>query len=142
MLRTICHFLAALVANAKEFKREWRRYSGKSSNHAPIEGRWRGEWLSYQNGHHGKLECVLEPGNGGDLTAFFHATYWKFLRVSYHTIFHTQPAEDRVLLQGKEDLGSLAGGIYTYEGVISDSVFDCTYACKYDHGRFHLQKLN
>ena len=80
----------------------------------------------------------LKPLSAGKVSALFHATYWKILRVSYKVTLDQEEGEGHSKLQGRADLGTLAGVVYDYSGEIRGDHFECTYSCKYDHGRFHL----
>ena len=41
---------------------------------------------------------------------------------------------------GDADLGSLAGGLYHYDGQAAGTNFFSTYSCKYDHGTFQMTR--
>jgi hypothetical protein len=49
---------------------------------------------------------------------------------------------DGFRLKGHYDLGSLAGGIYEYEGEVTLTEFKCTYRSEHDHGIFRLKRLD
>src|ERR1041385_5899115 len=76
IFRGLGHALAALTTNCSEFRKTWERAEG-------IESRWRGEWRSEVNGHHGALRCVLTRIDQETFSANFHARYSKLLRVCY-----------------------------------------------------------
>ena len=138
-VRSISHLLAALVSNASEFKRRWNQDTPAPSASNGLQGRWEGEWLSEANGHHGALRCVLARDEGGDYQATFHAVYGGILRVSYTVPLHGQCSDGKLQLEGSQDIGALAGGVYTYQGEANEKEFDCTYRCKYDHGTFRMK---
>jgi len=135
IFRGIGHALAAITTNCSEFTSAW-------DNHAEckeIEGRWRGKWISEVNGHHGVLRCVLRQTDNDRLSAIFHAEYSRFLRVCYAVELRQIRSGDRFQLVGEADLGGLAGGVYRYEGELSQNHFVCNYSCRYDRGRFDLK---
>src|ERR1043165_5727762 len=99
------HALASLTTNCSAFGKAWE--SAKEG-----ENRWRGEWRSEVNGHHGALRCVLARIDNKTLSADFHARYSKFLRVCYSVQLTVKQSGEVLRLEGESDLGSLAGGIY------------------------------
>ncbi|HTL56525.1 MAG TPA: hypothetical protein VL361_12650 [Candidatus Limnocylindrales bacterium] len=103
--------------------------------------RWQGEWQSQASGHHGELRCILRRKAMAEWEAQFHATYARWLRVAYGVLLHTKQSDGRLRLQGAADLGSLAGGLYEYDGELKPDLFECHYRCKYDHGTFRLKPL-
>jgi HEAT repeat protein len=139
MVRTISHFLAALVNNASDFKRRWNEDAPLPSAANGLQGRWQGEWISEVNGHRGALRCMLARGEAGDYKAAFHAVYARILRVCYTVPLHGQWSEGKLKLEGGADLGPLAGGIYNYKGDANEMEFVCVYHCKYDHGTFRMK---
>ena len=137
--RKISHVLAALVNNASDFKRRWRQDTPAPSAANGLQGRWEGEWVSEVNGHRGALRCLLVRGEAGDYKATWHAVYATILRVCYTVPLHGQWSDGKLTLEGEADLGSLAGGIYRYQGEAGEDEFICTYSCKYDHGTFRMK---
>ncbi len=134
MFRNVSHVLAALFNNRAEFHRRWEAAPARPAN--GLEGRWRGEWISQANGHHGALKCLLTKTASGEYEAMFHAVYAGFLAVAYPVALHGQPSGGKLKLAGKADLGKLAGGVYHYEGETDENAFNCAYRCAYDHGPF------
>ncbi|HEY3861220.1 MAG TPA: hypothetical protein VGO59_04965 [Verrucomicrobiae bacterium] len=139
LLRKISHLLAALVNNASDFKRRWNEPSPPPTAENGLQGRWQGEWISEANGHHGALRCLLARGASGDYKATFHAVYASILRVCYTVPLHGEWSGGKIKLEGEADLGSLAGGIYHYEGEAGEQELVCAYRCKYDRGTFRLK---
>ena len=139
MARKISHFLAALVNNASDFKHRWRQDTPAPTAANGLQGRWQGEWISEDNGHRGALRCLLARGEAGDYRATFHAVYAKILRVCYTVPLHGEWRDNKLKLAGEADLGSLAGGMYRYEGEAGEGEFNCAYSCKYDHGIFRMK---
>jgi hypothetical protein len=141
LVRSVTHALAALTSNCSHFRSEWER-EGRGGVIVSLSGRWVGEWISQANGHHGGLKCIISQAASNDIRACFHATYAKFLRVCYCTSLAVEENSGRYRLRGETDLGKLAGGIYRYEGEASAEEFLVAYSCQYDHGTFHLHRLD
>ena len=105
-----------------------------------IEGAWEGEWISDSNGHHGRLRCLLTENEDGTYTTWYHAKYLKFLGFAYAVEVNSNPSDKGYSLSGQADLGKLAGGMYHYEGTISDGHFKASYESKYDDGTFRMTR--
>jgi hypothetical protein len=139
--------LAALIfSGCSTFNYEWRQAANKPTPTNDITGRWEGNWLSHANGHNDKLRCLIKPAGTNRYDAKFHAAYshsrFKWLKVhfGYTVPLQAQPATNGVTFTGREDLGALAGGVYTYEGHANTTNFFSTYKCKYDHGVFQMTR--
>lgn len=133
-------FLAAgLLAGCSTFNREWRSATARSVPESAITGPWEGTWLSHENGHHGKLRCLITKRDGGYL-ARFRATYFVILRAEYEVTLNADRKENEWQLVGQADLGSLAGGVYHYDGKATPTRFECRYRCQSDHGIFELRR--
>jgi hypothetical protein len=137
--RSLKHALAAFFKKPRRFERTWRRYENRSVA-GSIEGRWRGEWISTENGHRGALRCIITCEKPGTYAAIFHATYARVLKVCYRVILRGCETYQSVALQGEADLGWFAGGRYHYSGTATPSQFQCRYECKYDKGNFSLHR--
>jgi hypothetical protein len=140
-LRLVAHMLAAVFNSRAIFHREWKRYASAGATD-PVAGRWTGEWISEHNGHRGQLKCVLLRAPPEAYRACFHASYSWLFRVAYVTTLKAVRQDGAFVLTGEENLGSLAGGVYRCEGRITGAQFECKYSCKYDHGLFHLSRLD
>lgn len=141
IFRGFSHVLAAIFNNRSEFERAWQTYRPAPNAAQSVQGRWLGEWVSQANGHHGELKCLLSRISENQLDGIFLASFWRFLRVGYGVRLSVTKAGNAFKLKGESDLGTLAGGIYTYEGEVNLTEFNCTYRCKYDHGLFRLKRL-
>lgn len=139
-IRLLSHMLAALFNSRAAFHQQWELYQSGLENDR-LTGRWTGEWISEQSGHRGELKCVLSPTGANTYRAFFYASYSKWFRVGYATELKAEPGKTGTHLHGEEDLGPLAGGVYSCDGEVSDSEFLCRYSCKYDHGIFRLKRF-
>ncbi len=107
----------------------------------PVEGRWKGTWLSGANGHTGSLRAVATHANGDIYRFQIGATFWKILRASYDVNFTVLPDGDNHTLTGEQTLSGLMGGLYTYEGRIEDGNFTASYKSRLDHGTFRMRKV-
>lgn len=104
-----------------------------------IEGRWEGNWLSANNGHQGKLRCIVTATNDS-YSARFRATYMKIFRFSYSIPLEVMRTNDLWYFRSSVDLGKMAGGVYEYEGTATSNRFYSTYSSKYDHGDFEMSR--
>ena len=112
-----------------------------------LAGRWEGTWKSDWNGHEGKLRCLMTPieepeGGEGGYSAWFHSTFAVVLSFQYETVFTVVDASSGLLrFQGQEDLGSVAGGVYRYDGTVEGDRFHATYTAENgDHGVFEMRR--
>jgi hypothetical protein len=140
IVRNISHLLASFTSNCARFHQEWLQYPPRTET-ADISGRWDGEWVSEVNGHRGQLKCIVIRLDAYQCRASFHATYWNFLRACYSVNLTVNEVNGRFKFHGEVDLGKLAGGVYQYEGEVADKEYFSTYKCRYDHGAFHLHRI-
>ena len=82
----------------------------------------------------------MTPRPDGSFSARFHAKYARIFGFSYTATLAVQTNGPVFNFQGDADLGKLAGGIYRYEGSISNGRFSSTYQSKYDHGTFDMTR--
>ena len=142
MVRSVSHLLAAVFNDRSQFEREWKCSPDTSGTAAGVQSRWEGEWRSDANGHHGALKCILTKNDGEHYMARFHAVYGGFLKVCYHVPLNVRGSNGEFTLEGRVDLGRLAGGVYEYRGTATGEEFSCDYRCKYDHGTFRMSSLD
>lgn len=126
-------------ASCSSFNREWRKVGRNAVASSGLEGRWEGEWSSDVNGHRGRLRCIVNKDEDV-YRARFHAKYRKILSFGYTVPLKAEPTENGYKFRGEADLGSLAGGIYHYEGHADATNFFSTYSSKSDHGTFQMQR--
>jgi len=113
---------ALLCGGCSTFNYEWRLAAKKPAPTNDITGRWEGRWLSHANGHNDAMRCLISRVDTNHYDAKFRAAYshsrFKWLKVhfAYTVRLETAPATNGVTFHGREDLGALAGGVYTYEG--------------------------
>ena len=50
--------------------------------------------------------------------------------------------KEAIAFSGEADLGSMAGGVYTYDGRVSDEAFHSTYKSSGDHGTFDMHRVS
>jgi hypothetical protein len=142
MFRGLSHLLAAVFNNRSQFERAWRAYAPGANGLQKVYGRWQGEWVSEATRHHGELKCLLSKSSVEDLEATFLAGFWRFLRVGYGVRLRGTASGEGFRIKGESDLGTLAGGIYQYEGEVNSTEFNCNYRCKYDHGAFRMKRAD
>ena len=108
-----------------------------------IAGPWEGRWISQVNGHNDALRALIIPVDTNHYDVKFYAAYKKWITVhfGYTVRMETAPAANGALtFHGSEDLGALAGGVYTYEGRADRTNFFSTYNSKYDRGTFEMKR--
>lgn len=132
--------LLAAAAGCSSFENDWRAAEGFAVG---IEGRWEGTWSSDASGHEGGLRCLVtrRPDEGFD--ARYHATYSGWcgtVSFEYTVPIRVRPGPDGWRLEGKADLGWLAGGEYQYDGLATPERFFCNYEAPEDHGVFTLRR--
>jgi hypothetical protein len=131
---------ALVLCGCSTFNRDWKKAAQQPAPAGSIEGCWEGKWLSDVNGHTGRLRCMLSREKNNRYQARFRATYWKLFRFSYAVSLQFEPREGDWHFTGDEDLGTLAGGIYHYDGQATPTNFFSTYWSKYDHGTFQMKR--
>lgn len=106
-----------------------------------MSGRWDGCWLSSANGHTGRLRCIITRGTNDTYSARFHATYAKILKFGYTVPLSVTASNQSWHFTGAANLGFMAGGVYRYNGSATSNSFHSTYASKYDHGTFDMERV-
>lgn len=133
--------LALLLCGCSSFNRAWKQAGTQTSSSESIEGRWEGRWLSAKNGHNGSLRCLITKDGDDAYSARFRATYAKIFRFSYTIPLEATRSNDVWYFRSEADLGSMAGGVYHYEGTTTATRFHSTYSSKYDHGDFEMSRV-
>ena len=134
------------LTGCSSFHREWREAATRAVPANDFAGRWEGRWSSEANGHNDQLRALITVVDTNHYDVKFHAAYqnWQTLFVTVHfgsTVrIETKPSTNGVTFRGSEDLGFLAGGIYTYEGRSDATNFFSTYKSKYDWGTFEMKR--
>lgn len=106
-----------------------------------LEGRWAGQWVSDVNGHKGRLRCLVTPLEATRYRARFHAKYARVLSFSYTAELTLKQGPEQWNFEGSADLGKLAGGVYHYQGHVTETNFFSTYRSKYDRGTFRMTSV-
>jgi hypothetical protein len=140
LLMSIAVLPLLLMCGCSTFNRDWEKAARQSVPPDSIEGRWEGKWLSEVNGHSGNLRCLVSREGDDRCAARFRAAYARVLHFSYTVKLEIQPHFGGWEFNGEEDLGKLAGGVYTYEGRASATNLFSTYRSKYDHGTFEMRR--
>jgi len=129
----------AFLCGCSSFNREWASAPSPDGG-IDIQGRWEGRWTSDKDGHTGSLKCVITETSDQRYRAHFAAVYWKVFHFAYVAELTGTLEGNAVHLTGEEDLGGLAGGVYSYDGLADSTRFNCNYTSKYDHGKFTLSR--
>jgi hypothetical protein len=134
--------LLLMTTGCSSFNHEWRRAAKNPDPVNDITGRWEGHWKSQANEHHDAMRCLVTRVDASHYDAKFRAAYKKWITVhfGYTVRLETQPATNGVTFHGAEDLGKLAGGVYTYDGRADATNFFSTYKSKYDWGTFEMKR--
>lgn len=104
-----------------------------------LSGRWCGTWLSYCNGHHGKLNGVLTRDACGDYRARFTGTFWKVFPFIYPTTLNVVDCRNgTVYFRGSQNIPLL--GEFCYGGHATCDTFCFRYSSKKDRGVFQMSR--
>ena len=124
------------------FNYEWWHAAKKATPTGEITGRWEGRWLSHANGHNDKMRCLIRQVDTNRYDAKFHAAYKKWITIyfGYTVRLDAKPGTNGVAFHGQQNLGRLAGGVFTYEGYANTTNFFSTYKSKDDHGIFQMHR--
>lgn len=135
-------FFAVTLCGCSTFNYEWRKTTAHPAPTNDITGAWEGRWISKSSGHENNLRCLVTKRDDTSYDAKFHAAYKKWVTVhfGYTVRLHISPATNGVNFEGSEDLGRLAGGVYTYDGHANATNFFATYNSKYDRGVFQMSR--
>lgn len=139
-----CGAIALLLAGCSSaFDRDWDNY-GLPRTGDPLVGRWKGFWKSSSTGHGGDLRCIIDRRAEGRYDARFHATYgeWWTSTFEYTVLMEAERSGESWKLEGSEDLGWMAGGVYHYRGKIEGDTFECDYSAEEDRGVFRLTRFD
>ncbi|HVY71864.1 MAG TPA: hypothetical protein VHH73_18170 [Verrucomicrobiae bacterium] len=140
MLAMLVLVLALFTGGCSSFHKEWRTAAKQPTPADEMTGRWQGMWHSDENGHQGKLKCVVSRVDDTHYRATYYATYKSILHFGYTASLQVEKKGTEFVFKGDADLGSLAGGVYTYEGRANPTNFFSTYSSKYDHGTYQLKR--
>ena len=136
-------FCAGVLASCSTFERDWQQRRRVAVAPGAFQGCWEGTWTSDWNGHSGGLRAIITPLSGSRYEVRFHATYdLVFLPLSFE---HQTPMEvrrdgDAIRFKGTADLGFLAGGVFTYDGLCRGEVYRSDFDSTVDHGVFEMRR--
>lgn len=125
-----------LAGGCSSIDRQWQAAGEQSTG---IEGRWQGTWKSQQDGHTGKLLCVIRQAGPENYSCLFNATVAGIFRFTYEARLEGRKVGDRVYLTGDQDLGWPADS-YHYAGSADPKGFYCAYHARDDHGYFAMSR--
>jgi len=130
-----------LLGGCSAFDRDWDAAAKvQPSSPTDITGRWQGTWKSDASGHDGGLRCLITRIDPRTYHARYAATYGGIFHFGYEMDLIATPEQDWIKFEGQADLGSMAGGVYHYEGHANAEKFYATYHCDKDHGRFDMNR--
>lgn len=133
---------AALSGGCSRFHRDWesRLQLDRANRPEGMAGCWSGTWTSETNGHHGGLRCIMTPRGDGRFSARFRATYCGILPFEQTVLLSAEERGGLWRFRGEENLGWLAGGVFTYEGEASGDRFMSRYTSASDRGVFEMAR--
>jgi hypothetical protein len=140
MLFTGLALVCLLCTGCSSFNHDWRALVPADGSSDGVEGRWDGEWISDTNGHRGRIRCIVTR-HGDSYITRYRAVYKRILTFEYTVPLKVEREAGGVAFTGTQDLGVLAGGVYTYRGTIRNDKFDATYDSKYDDGIFKMKRV-
>lgn len=140
----------ALASCAASFNRDFKRSSELTCRHdrLGITGPWEGTWRSEVNGHHGELRCLVEgcsllasmkPGVPGLHRFRYHATFLGVFSATYEVSHIVRRTKSGYEFSGDQKISGLGGGMYHYEGRVTNHEFHATYRSAMDHGVFEMR---
>ena len=134
--------LCFALCGCSTFSYEWRQAANTPAPTNAISGPWEGRWTSTASGHQNKLQCLVTRVDDSHYDAKFNAAYKKWITVhfGYTVRLETHPSTNGIGFHGSEDLGNLAGGVYTYNGWANPTNFFSTYKSRYDRGTFEMRR--
>ncbi|MEY2599637.1 MAG: hypothetical protein RLZZ142_1896 [Verrucomicrobiota bacterium] len=113
------------------FHRAW-----KASDRAE---RWEGRWESDRPGTGGRLRAVVHPEPDGHVKAYFEAR-WKCFVSAYEVVLEARRGKGGTLLSGEHLLQScVGGGLYRYQGLLTEHELKARYESHHDKGVFRLE---
>ena len=131
-----------ICTGCSTFHRDWKQAAGLPGTPGDLLGRWEGTWVSEDNGHQGRLRCLVTKTGADRYQARFHANYRKILSFGYTVPLRVQvlPSGMDYRFRGEANLGWYAGGLYRYEGGATPSTFNATYRTSTDYGTFRMSR--
>ena len=141
------HDFVTRAAGASFPERPLVRLEKADKNAAPapekadlLAGQWEGTWSSTSNGMGDHLRCTVIKSEDGKYTAGFEATFAKIFTHRSTVTLAAEADGDKWRFRGRQDLGLLSGGVYTYEGYSDGQEFYSTYDSTFDKGVFRMKR--
>ena len=106
-----------------------------------LVGQWEGTWTSSSCSMGGALSCTITKSADGKYVAAFSAIFGGIFTHKSTVTLSAQPGADGWTFKGQEDLGLLAGGVYSYEGRCDGKEFYSTYDSTFDKGVFKMTRV-
>lgn len=137
--------LAALLLCTGCYQARWSAAGRQPTPAGGIDGRWTGTWRSTASGHSGGLRCIVSEVTPHTFKADFQASYAWLFTFSYQATMRIKAADPATrpgyaYFAGEQNLGWLAGGLYTYDGKVGTTEFFCDYRSKDDRGTFQMTR--
>ena len=98
--------------------------------------------FSLDMGHDRNDRAIVSKKDSQTYRVLFRAHYFGFMASDYEIELQAE-SDDKTLprrFTGKENLGFLSGGTYTYKGEADAKRFFSTYTSKSDHGVFEMKR--
>lgn len=118
----------------------WRAEGPASPPADLMAGEWEGSWASdskLMGG--GGMTAYIEKLPDGTYEASF-TSETPFGADKSMCVFRVMPQGKTWAFEGKENLGLLKGGTYTYKGTVDGKDFVCTYDSTFDKGVFRMHR--
>jgi hypothetical protein len=87
-----------------------------------------------------RLRCTVIKSGDGKYTAGFEAAFAKIFTHRSTVTLAAEADGDKWRFRGRQDLGLLSGGVYTYEGYSDGREFYSTYDSTFDKGVFRMKR--
>lgn len=131
--------LATALVGCGGFDKEFKALASQPPPN-DVSGAWIGTWQNTNNSHGGDLYAIVVEASPGVYFTSFKATYGKFMTFKTHATLRGTTRGGTAHFQGEEDLGWLAGGVYTYDGYATPQEFFSTYTSKNDEGTYTMRR--
>jgi hypothetical protein len=104
-----------------------------------LSGKWRGEWVSCQTGHHGPLFARFCKISDTCYRVRFSGTFWVAIPFRFTVnLAAAEQGDGTVVLSGSPHLPFF--GTFHFAAVATDCDFQATYSTSRDNGRFTLHR--
>ena len=105
-----------------------------------LSGKWRGDWKSQHNGHHGPLSARFQQVDARHYDVVFTGRFAKVIPFRYRTTLEvTCTTPQGAHLAGSHRLGPLLG-TFDYSAYATGCQFVADYKARRDHGQFTLSR--